>query len=161
MSRFASRSFATALLAAVVLSPIAIGSVAAAANAPAKKPAHTVAVKESKLGPILTDGSGMSLYMFTPDRRNVSNCEGACLAAWPPVMLKAGEGLDDVAVEGNLRRSLLGVAMRFDGSRQVTYNGFPLYYWARDRAAGDVTGQWVGGIWFVLNADGVPNTART
>ena len=160
MSRFARRSFATALLAAVAFSPLAVGSGANAADAPVKKAGYTIAVKESKLGPILTDGTGMSLYMFTPDRRNVSNCEGPCLAAWPPVMLKDGEGLGDVVLEGNLRRSLLGVAMRFDGSRQVTYNGFPLYYWARDRAAGDVTGQWVNGIWFVLNADGVPNTAR-
>ena len=160
MSRFARRSFTATLLTAVALSPMAIASVASAADAPTKKAAYTIAVRESKVGPILTDGAGMSLYMFTPDRRNVSNCEGGCLAAWPPVMLKAGEGLDDVALQGNLRRSLLGVAMRFDGSRQVTYNGFPLYYWARDRAAGDVTGQWVNGIWFVLNADGVPNTAR-
>lgn len=160
MSRFARRSFAAALLAAVAFSQFAVGSVASAADAPTKKAAYTIAVKESKLGPILTDGAGMSLYMFTPDRRNVSNCEGACLAAWPPVMLKAGEGLDDIALEGNLRRSLLGVAMRFDGSRQVAYNGFPLYNWARDRTAGDVTGQWFNGIWFVLNADGIPNTAR-
>ena len=160
MSRFARRSLATALLAAMASSPIVVGSVASAGDTPTKKAAYTLAVKESKLGPILTDGAGMSLYVFTPDRRNVSNCEGGCLAAWPPIMLKAGEGLDDVAVEGNLRRSLLGVAMRFDGSRQVTYNGFPLYYWARDRVAGDVTGQWVGGIWFLLNADGTPNTAR-
>lgn len=160
MSRFARRSLATVLLAAITFSPVAIGSVASAADTPTKKPAHTLVAKESKLGPMITDGAGMSLYMFTPDRRNVSNCEGGCLAAWPPVMLKAGEGLDDVAVEGNLRRSLLGVAMRFDGSRQVTYNGFPLYNWARDRAPGDMTGQWVGGIWFLLNADGTPNTAR-
>ena len=143
-----------------MLAPIAIGGVASAADAPAKKPAYTIAVKDSKLGPILTDGAGMSLYMFTPDRRNVSNCEGGCLAAWPPIMLKAGESLDDVVLEGNLRRSLLGVAMRFDGSRQVTYNGFPLYYWARDKVAGDVTGQWVGNVWFVLNGDGAPNSAR-
>lgn len=160
MSRFARRPFTGLLFSALVLSPVAIGSFASAADVPAKKPAHTIAVKDSKLGPILTDGTGMSLYMFTPDRRNVSNCEGGCLVAWPPIMLKAGESLDDVALEGNLRRSLLGVAMRFDGSRHVTYNGFPLYYWARDRVAGDINGQWVNNLWFVLNPVGDPNSAR-
>jgi predicted lipoprotein with Yx(FWY)xxD motif len=158
MSRFARRPLAAALLVAAALSPFALGSPAPAADA--KKPAYTVGVRDSKLGSILTDDAGMTLYMFTPDRRNVSNCEGPCLTAWPPFMLKTGESLDDVAIPSNLRRSLLGVAMRFDGSRQVTYNGWPLYYWARDKVAGDVTGQWVGGVWFVLNADGVPNTVR-
>ncbi len=160
MSRFARRSIATLLFSALTLSPIVFSATAGAADEPAKKPAHTIAVKDSKLGPILTDGAGMSLYMFTPDRRNVSNCEGACLAAWPPIMLKAGESLDDVVLEGNLRRSLLGIAMRFDGTRQVTYNGWPLYYWVRDRVAGDVTGQWVGNVWFVINGNGAPNSAR-
>ncbi len=159
MSRIARRTFAVALIAAT-LSPLALGSSAQAADAKATKPAYTVIVRDSKLGQILTDEAGMTLYMFTPDRRNVSNCEGGCLAAWPPFMLKTGESLDDVVVPTNLRRSQLGVAMRFDGSRQVTYGGWPLYYWARDKVAGDVNGQSVGGVWFVLNADGTPTTTR-
>ena len=159
MSCIARRTFAVALMAAT-LSPLTVGSSAQAEEAKATKPVYNVTVRDSKLGQILTDDAGMTLYMFTPDRRNVSNCEGGCLAAWPPFMLKTGESLNDVAVPDNLRRSQLGVAMRFDGSRQVTYGGWPLYYWARDKVAGDVTGQGVGGVWFVLNAVGTPTTTR-
>ncbi len=159
MSRF-TRHFAVPALTLITLA----SSLAVAASAPSSaaetKPSMTLVVRDSRLGPIITDDKGMSLYMFTPDARNVSNCEGACLNVWPPMMLKAGETLDDIAVEGSLRRSKLGIAMRFDGSRQVTYNGFPLYWWVRDKVPGDVTGQWVGNVWFVLNGAGDPNAAR-
>jgi predicted lipoprotein with Yx(FWY)xxD motif len=126
----------------------------------AKKPSITLGVASSKFGNIIVDEKGLSLYMFTPDARNVSNCEAACLTAWPPVMLGKDETLADVALSGGLRRSLLGVAMRENGSRHVTYNGWPLYYWFRDAKAGDTLGQWVNNIWFVMSADGAPNSAR-
>jgi predicted lipoprotein with Yx(FWY)xxD motif len=124
------------------------------------KPSITLTVKDSKLGPIITDDKGLTIYMYTPDAPNVSVCEGGCLAAWPPLMLKTGETLANVKLEGDLRRSLLGVAMRVDGSRHVTYAGWPLYYWIRDKAAGDVTGQWVGSVWFVLSPAGHPMSTR-
>jgi predicted lipoprotein with Yx(FWY)xxD motif len=160
MSRsFRTRFTAVALgLAALGSSTIAVQ--AQAADAPAKA-TITIKVVDSKLGPIMVDEKGMSLYMFTPDAPNVSVCEGGCLTAWPPIMLKADETLANVKLEGgNLRRSKLGVAMRFDGSRQVTYNGWPLYYWIRDKVAGDVSGQWVGNVWFVLNGEGTPVGTR-
>lgn len=164
MSRFTRRILAPTLLLLTAASSLAVGvagpSDAADATATDAKPSITLVVRDSKLGPIITDDKGMTLYMFTPDARNVSNCEGACLNVWPPVMLKSDETLSSVGVDGNLRRSKLGVAMRFDGSRQVTYNGFPLYWWVRDKTPGDVTGQWVGNVWFVLNDAGTPNSAR-
>jgi predicted lipoprotein with Yx(FWY)xxD motif len=131
-----------------------------AAPATAKKPSITIGVASSKLGNILVDDKGLSLYMFTPDARNVSNCEAACLTAWPPIMLGKDDTLADVELAGGLRRSLLGVAMRENGSRHLTYNGWPLYYWFRDAKAGDVLGQWVGNVWFVLSPDGAPINTR-
>ena len=121
MSRIARRPFAAALLAVTALAPLALGSSAHAADA--KKPAYTVSVRDSKLGSILTDEAGMTLYMFTPDRRNVSNCEGACLVAWPPFMLKAGESLDDVALPANLRRSLLAGEVRWKKQTRSSSSG--------------------------------------
>ena len=157
--RSTSRSFRR--LVSLAVSILAVGGIAAPAHAADEvKPSITLTVKDSKLGPIIVDDKGMSLYMYTPDAPNVSVCEGGCLAAWPPVMLKAGETLANVKLEGGLRRSLLGVAMRFDGSRHVTYAGWPLYYWVRDRAPGDVTGQWVGSIWFVVSPAGHPMSNR-
>ena len=131
-----------------------------AAPAAAKKPSITLGTASSKFGNIMVDEKGLTLYMFTPDARNVSNCEGACLTAWPPVMLGKDDTLADVALTGDLRRSLLGVAMRENGSRHVTYNGWPLYYWFRDAKAGDTLGQWVNNIWFVMSPEGAPNSLR-
>lgn len=151
----------TRRLVSLAVAVVALGAVTSPTMAQTEtKPSITLTVKDSKLGPIIVDDKGMSLYMYTPDAYNVSVCEGGCLAAWPPVMLKAGETLDNVKLEGGLRRSQLGVAMRFDGSRHVTYAGWPLYYWIRDRAAGDVTGQWVGSVWFVLSPAGHPMSNR-
>jgi len=106
-------------------------------------------------GEVLVDGDGMTLYMFDPDMQGESTCYDQCEAAWPPLIgeATAGEGADD---------SKLGTVARKDGSQQVTYNDWPLYYFAKDQAAGDVTGQGVNSVWWVLNRDGEPiKTAAT
>ncbi len=150
---------------ATVAAVSAVGSVSGPANAQsatttvAAKPIK-LGIRTSALGPIMVDGSGMSLYMFAPDRYNVSVCEGQCLTAWPPVMLQPGQSLSSIELSGGLRYSKLGYALRENGSRQVTYNGWPLYYWFRDAKPGDTLGQWVGNVWWVLSDEGVPNTGR-
>lgn len=107
----------------------------------------TVTTAETDLGEILVDGEGMTLYLFTNDEPGVSNCEGDCLAAWPPLLgtPTPGEGADD---------SKLGTTTRSDGTTQVTYNDWPLYYWMNDSAPGDTTGQGVNGVWWVVDRDG-------
>ena len=126
---------------------------AASAPAPAPADAATLAlgVADTSLGSILVDGKGMTLYMFTKDTQNskASACTGQCLVAWPPLYgtPTAGKGADD---------SKLGSFALPDGSMQATYNGWPLYYWKDDAKAGDVLGQKVGGVWFVLDHDGNP-----
>lgn len=121
------------------------------ASAPVSADAATLALSmaDSSLGSILVDGNGMTLYMFTKDSANTSNCTGQCLAAWPPLIGQptAGDGVDD---------SKLGSFQRADGSTQATYNGWPLYYWQADTKPGDVTGQNVNSVWFVLDRDGDP-----
>jgi predicted lipoprotein with Yx(FWY)xxD motif len=157
MSCFSRFLAASALVAVAPLGTMIAGNAATAADSSPN--AHAIAVKDSTIGSILADDKGMTLYVFTRDRNNVSNCEANCLVTWPAFMLKSGETLDTVAVDSDLRRSKLGVAMRFDGSRHVTYYGRPLYSFARDKAPGDVNGQLVGGVWFTINARGVANTA--
>ncbi len=130
-------------------------SSAPASSAPAPSPADpaTLALKmaDSSLGQILVDGKGMTLYMFTKDTQgsNKSACSGQCLVAWPPLYGKPtmGAGVDD---------SKLGSFALPDGSMQASYNGWPLYYWKGDTKAGDVSGQNVSGVWFVLDKDGNP-----
>ncbi len=108
--------------------------------------AAAVTVTSSNLGDILTDQDGNTLYLFTPDAQGPSVCNGPCAEAWPPLLeAVAGDGID---------ASLLGTATRDDGIEQVTYNGWPLYYFAADGAPGDVNGQGVNDVWFVLDAAG-------
>ncbi len=106
---------------------------------------------DAKLGKILVDGRGMTLYMFTKDAPNTSNCAGDCLVKWPPFLstgsVKAGSGVD---------KSLLGTAKLADGSDIITYNSLPLYYWIKDTKAGDTLGQGVGSVWYVVSPDGKP-----
>ncbi|MFT3891393.1 MAG: hypothetical protein QM730_07140 [Anaerolineales bacterium] len=105
--------------------------------------------KSDTLGSILVDDKGMTLYLFTKDTPNTSACYDKCATAWPPLLTTgapvAGDGVD---------ASKLGTTTRTDGTTQVTYNGWPLYYYVKDQASGDVVGQDVGGVWYVLSAAG-------
>ncbi|GAB4003580.1 hypothetical protein GCM10029992_45870 [Glycomyces albus] len=111
--------------------------------------AVTVSTGETSLGEVLVDGEGMTLYLFTDDTDGTSTCYDECAANWPPLLV---EGTADV--DGGADEALLGTTERDDGSTQVTYNDWPLYYWAADAAPGDVDGQGVGGVWYVLDAAG-------
>ena len=102
-----------------------------------------------ELGTILVDTSGRTMYLFTVDERNVSNCFTGCARAWPP-LLTVG---DPIAGEG-ISAGRLGSIAREDGGTQVTYNGWPLYYFAPDVKPGDAKGQNSGEIWFVLSTHG-------
>lgn len=107
------------------------------------------AVQDANLGTILAGPNGMTVYRYTKDSPGVSNCYDKCAVNWPPLLLSAGEQpLAPAGLNGTM-----GTTTRKDGAVQVTYNGWPLYYWARDQKPGDTTGQNVGQVWFVLNPD--------
>jgi LPXTG-motif cell wall-anchored protein len=108
-------------------------------------------VANPTLGNILTDSDGRTLYRFTKDTVNVSSaCYGGCAASWPPLLIEDGNPVAGEGVNGNM----LGVLTRTDGTRQVMYNGMPLYYYSKDVNAGDTLGQLVGNVWFIVH----PNT---
>jgi predicted lipoprotein with Yx(FWY)xxD motif len=112
-------------------------------------PAHIALGKGGQFSSFLVDDKGMSLYLYTKDSPNTSNCYDKCATAWPPLLTSGapvgGDGLD---------ASKFGTTTRTDGTMQVTYNGWPLYYFAKDKAPGDVTGQNVGKVWFLLGPSG-------
>jgi len=119
------------------------------ATAPA---AFTVMIKnDAKLGDYLTDSKGMTLYLYTQDTPGVSTCTAGCLKYWPALVANG-----DLTAGPGVAGKLDVITRTDDGSKQVTYNGYPLYYWKKDVNPGDTTGQGVGGIWFV-----VPPTATT
>jgi predicted lipoprotein with Yx(FWY)xxD motif len=101
---------------------------------------------DPQLGKILVDDKGMTLYLYSRDEKGKSNCYNQCETNWPilrPPASGAPTGSSDI--DGKL-----GVIDRTDGTKQVTYNDIPLYYWARDSKPGDTTGQAVGGVWWIL-----------
>ncbi len=137
---------ALALLLVVSMAAVALlsqGETARAVGTEVKVTTH------SQFGDILTDAAGRTLYLFKNDRRMESNCSGGCLTAWPPLLT------DEPPVAGDgVNQGRLGTIERDDGSLHVVYNGFPLYYWQNDAAAGDTLGQDRGGVWFVVNPYG-------
>jgi predicted lipoprotein with Yx(FWY)xxD motif len=130
------------------------GSYGAAPTTSSGSPsAAIVDLRGSKLGQILVDGQGRTLYLFEADKAGKSNCNGACTSAWPPYVSngapRAGTG-----VAG----ALLGTSIRGDGGgTQVTYHGHPLYYYAGDNGPGDTAGQGLdqfGAKWYVVAPSG-------
>jgi len=111
-----------------------------------------VDIAKTRLGRILVDSKGITLYDFPPDKGKISVCYGACAALWPPLTTHA----KPVAGHG-VRASLLGTTKRKDGKLQVTYGGHPLYYFVADRKPGQTKGQGVnqfGGPWWVISPAG-------
>ncbi|MBO1267943.1 COG4315 family predicted lipoprotein [Arthrobacter cavernae] len=104
----------------------------------------------SSLGQIVVDSKGMSLYFFTKDVKDsgTSACVGACLAAWPPLFTTS----DSPKVDGVTGK--IGTITTADGKKQVTINGMPVYYYAKDKAAGDVLGQNFNTAWYVISPAG-------
>ncbi|WES64978.1 hypothetical protein P0L94_02635 [Microbacter sp. GSS18] len=153
----------TAVVSATVILLALAGCTSTTAADPEPAPAQTsqaeepapasevvLQVADSDLGEIVVDGDGMTVYMFDSDSQggDVSTCEGQCAANWPAV--GAAEGVPDVdGVTGEL-----GTIAGVDGQPQLTLNGWPLYYFAGDAAPGDVNGQGVNGVWWVLNPAG-------
>ncbi len=120
-------------------SPAATETTAPAASGPA-----TVNVSNNaRLGNILVDGKEMTLYIFKKDSPGSSACTGPCLENWPALLITEGDPTGGEGVTGKL-----GKITRPEGGQQVTYNDQPLYYFAGDKAPGDVNGQGIGDAWF-------------
>ena len=130
-----------------------------AAGASSRTSPASVGVASSKLGQILVDASGRTLYLFEADKGAASTCYSACARAWPPLLTignpNAGPGAS---------ASLLGTTTRSDGQIEVTYAGHPLYSFVADKQAGDTSGQGIndsGGLWYVISPAGGAITPQT
>jgi predicted lipoprotein with Yx(FWY)xxD motif len=137
-----------ALTAAAIAAALAVGAAFAGGAAGGAR----VDLAKTRLGTILVDSKGITLYDFVKDRGTTSVCYGACAALWPPLLTHG----KPVAGPG-VRASLLGTTRRKDGKLEVTYGGHPLYYFVTDRKPGQTTGQGVdqfGGPWWVISRAG-------
>jgi predicted lipoprotein with Yx(FWY)xxD motif len=149
------------LAAALVVA--ACGSSGSPQSASATTPGSTasasttvITTSSGSAGVFLTDGSGRAVYLWVKDPAGKSECSGACAGAWPPV--PAGSKL---TAAGSAKQADLGTITRSDGSKQVTYDGHPLYYFAGDSSAGQTNGQGSDGFgakWWLISPSGTEIT---
>ena len=126
-------------------------SLGAATASAATGPTVKSVSSEALATKVVVDGAGRTLYRFTLDRAKSIKCTGGCAKAWPPVIV--ARGTKPVAGKG-IAQARLGTVTRPDGRLQLTYYGLPLYRYAGDKRAGDITGQGVGGNWFAVAPSG-------
>jgi predicted lipoprotein with Yx(FWY)xxD motif len=125
---------------------LALSLVAIPGLQPAVAQGPTVALSNNAdSGAFLVGANGMTLYIFKKDQPDKSACFDKCAENWP--ILTVGDNEKPTAGEGI--PGTLGVIKRADGKSQVTYNGQPLYYWVKDTAAGQTTGEGVGNVWYL------------
>lgn len=103
------------------------------------------------IGQYLVNSTGWALYIYVPDTPNTgkSTCYGKCTIAWPIFYTS------DLTVQPGISASLFGAINRTDGTKELTFNGYPLYYYRNDTGAGSINGQGVGKIWYVLSPSGM------
>lgn len=142
-SSTAASSVATAPASAPASTPASAAGTTAGTTADLKTAA-------TKAGQAVVDAKGMSVYVFTKDTKDsgTSACTGSCIASWPPVLSSSGTPAAD-GVTGKI-----GTIATPDGKKQLTINGMPVYHFAKDQAPGDITGQGVGSVWYLVNPAG-------
>jgi predicted lipoprotein with Yx(FWY)xxD motif len=101
-------------------------------------------MEKEVIGRYLADGKGISLYSFSRDEKNMSNCIEGCAANWPPFYV------DPSALVEGCEQSDFSTITRSDGREQTTYKGMPLYYFKNDQFPGDTFGQGLGDSWFLV-----------
>ena len=151
----ASALLATACGSAAASSPSS--APAAGSSASASTTGTVISTQAGSAGAFLTAGSGRAVYLWAKDGMNMSACTGACAAAWPPV-----PATGTLTATGGAKASDLGTITRSDGTKQATYDGHPLYYFAGDSAAGQANGQGsdsFGAKWWLVAPSGTKITA--
>jgi predicted lipoprotein with Yx(FWY)xxD motif len=148
---------AALLAAACSSSASSNASPSAAAPASSATSSTVITTKTSSGGSFLTNGAGRSIYLFMADSSGKSTCDGACATAWPPVIATG-----QPTAAGGAQASALSTITRSDGTKQVTYNGHPLYYFQGDTGPGTDRGQGIDGFgakWWLVAPSGSSITA--
>lgn len=150
---------AVALLAAAACSSGSSSSSGSTSNSTATS-STMITTKTSSGGSFLTNSAGRAVYLFMADSSGKSACNGACAAAWPPVIAAS-----QPTAAGSAQATDLGTITRSDGTKQVTYDGHPLYYFVGDTGPGTDKGQGVDGFgakwWLVAPTGSSITTAVT
>jgi predicted lipoprotein with Yx(FWY)xxD motif len=108
-----------------------------------------VSLGKTKLGDVLVDSQGRTLYAFTKDAKGKPTCTGACADAWPPLLVDG-----ELTLSKGLDQGTFTLVAGASSGQQAKAGKWPLYRFAGDAKAGDVNGQGSGGVWFAVNAGG-------
>jgi predicted lipoprotein with Yx(FWY)xxD motif len=114
----------------------------------------------SGLGTVLVNAAGRTLYTFAPDKAKKVTCTGSCAAIWPPLKVPAGQ---KASAQAGVKESLVSSLPNPSGGNVVTYNGWPLYLYTADQAAGTANGQALnssGGLWYAISPSGTVITKK-
>ncbi|TCC02870.1 hypothetical protein [Kribbella soli] len=136
-------------------SPAGAAPSSSAGSSPSAAAVKLATATVGDYGKVIVDGNGRTVYVFDKDTSGTSNCSGDCLAKWPVV--PAGDGTPQL---DGIDASLVSTVTRADGSKQLAIKGLPLYLFASDSDAGEAKGQAVGGVWWVVGADGQKITTK-
>jgi predicted lipoprotein with Yx(FWY)xxD motif len=137
---------------------VALAASVAASHASAASTAPQLKVAKTKLGSILVNAQGRTLYMFAADKGRKSKCYASCAVYWPPLITSSTH-----PTGSGVTASMIGTTMRKGGKLQVTYNGHPLYAYIGDSGPGQASGQGstaFGAAWWAVNARGNKVTKR-
>lgn len=159
MMKWDSLRLSTQLLVLIFVAVLAISSACATpASTPPATPTQPVAAPapgaptynvniaaKVGLGNYLVDAKGMTLYYFTKDSSGKSNASAAIIQIWPVFTLS------NISLAPSLNAADFGIIVRDDGIKQVTFKGWPLYYYAKDLAPGDTVGQGLNKVWFIID----------
>ena len=151
----ACSSAASSTAAAPAASPA--GASSSGTGAGASSGGTVITTAKSSAGTVLTNGSGKAVYLWAKDTGDMSNCNGACAGAWPPVTTTG-----TATAAGSAKASDIGTITRSDGTKQVTYDGHPLYYFSGDSGPGMASGQGsdaFGAKWWLVAPAGSDVTA--
>ncbi|MGD9704296.1 MAG: hypothetical protein AB7Q42_23080 [Acidimicrobiia bacterium] len=145
-----AKSATTAASTATTAAKTATTAKSTATTAQTLPGASTLSLKSTSLGSFLIDKDGRTLYIYTKDSQNkASTCDAACATTWLPEAApsspSAGTGVT---------ASKISEITRSDGTKQLAYNGWPLYRYSKDTASGETTGEGFGGTWYVVDAAG-------
>ena len=151
MTRLTTLAVATAAVAAAVFTLVVLltGSSATKRRQDHVRDGQAVRVARTKVGRILVNGRGRTLYLFLKDRHGRSTCYGGCARVWPPALASGAP-----RVGPGVAAEKLTTTRRTDHKRQLVYNGHPLYAMSADTRPGELEGQGFLGTWFVVSPAG-------
>lgn len=139
--------------------PQATATAPASTSAPAQAGSSVViSTRSTKIGTVLTNAQGHTLYWFASDTPTKSTCDGTCASYWPPVLGTAS------AAAGTSLPKGFGTITRSNGQVQATYDGHPLYTYAADTSAGMTSGngsKLSGALWWAMTPSGAKPAAAT